>query len=387
VTNNYQQRNFLILGDDSQKNIAISKKMLRSPLGLAEDIITLLFENKVEDLVEKLDDIKGFVAGITSSEKFALDYPLASCYPSFFAYHQYFHSSFRARQGKVLEEIVLAILDDTFKCEIYSGAADRKKLIKSLINFDSKLDMDAVGWREDQHKLALIQLRSRDDTGGTTAKGSLVDYARQMLREKVENEKDVLYIICVWDKTRTMQKPALISKCYSSLKDQIPHISEKKFTDEICNGMIVKGKLKMILTYGSDELLSALCEWFNEPYDTIKKSVSDVINLIENWDDLWIAYLFASMELEQSGLYGKNNIDILSELIEVKKIELDFSNYDNLTASINTATNTLITAWKEDTIRLHSPAHQAYYIRDLLYLWACYEKIKSKRNHYNKNSA
>jgi len=378
MSNNYQPRNFLILGDDSNKTIATSKRMLRSPIGLAEIIITLLFENKVEDLVSKLDEIKGFVAGVTSSEKFALDYPLANCYPSFFAFHQFFHSSFRARQGKALEEIVLAILDDTFKCKIYNGASERKSLIKSLVNFDSKLDMDAVGWRQDQNKLALIQLRSRDDTGGTTAKGSLIDYARSMLRENVENEKDILYIICVWNNTITAQKRALISKCYSSLKEQIPQITEKEFTDNICNGMVIKGKLNMILTYGYDELLSALCKWFNQPYEEIKDSVSDMIHIIENWDDLWIAYLFANMELEQCELYGKNNIDILRELMEEKKIKLDFSNYENLTTSIDNATNTLITAWKEDTIRLHSPAHQAYYIRDLLYLWACYEKIKSK---------
>ena len=45
-------------------------------------------------------------------------------------------------------------------------------------------------------KTLIIQLRSRDDTGGTTAKGSLVDFLRELLRQ---NSSDVLYLVCVWD--------------------------------------------------------------------------------------------------------------------------------------------------------------------------------------------
>ena len=179
----YDSRNFLILRDnDNDQSIRTSLRILRSLLGLAQDIIIKLFDNSIDSLISELDDIKGFTAGVTSTKRFA-SYPIASYYPTYFAYQQFFHSSFRARQGKALEEIILAILINNFDCFDYNGtASDRIALMKKVVGIDTKKDMDAVGWKEDLNKLALIQIRSRDDTGGTTAKASLIDYAREMIR-------------------------------------------------------------------------------------------------------------------------------------------------------------------------------------------------------------
>ena len=66
---------------------------------------------------DDLDEIKQFAAGVARAEKLSTDYTLASYYPFMFAFQQYFHSSFRARQGKVLEKMVQSILKKYGKCD------------------------------------------------------------------------------------------------------------------------------------------------------------------------------------------------------------------------------------------------------------------------------
>ena len=86
------------------------------------------------------------------------------------------------------------------------------------------------------------------------------------------------------------------------------------------------------------------------------------------------------MEIEQEKITGTNNVKLLNRLMEKYHIELDFTDYVSLSNSIDTATSLLIPKWTEASIRLNSPAHQAYYIRDLLYLKACYMKLKECTN-------
>jgi len=64
---NYQDRRFLLLLD-SEKSIELIRKILKSPLGLATDIITKLFNNELNSLKEDLDEIKMFAAGINRAE-------------------------------------------------------------------------------------------------------------------------------------------------------------------------------------------------------------------------------------------------------------------------------------------------------------------------------
>ena len=92
----YPERNFLHLMDNTVETQVI-KKILNSPLGLASKIVKDLFENKLWVLKDDLDEIKQFVAGIKRTEKLSDSYSLASYYPYMFAFHQFFHSSFRAR--------------------------------------------------------------------------------------------------------------------------------------------------------------------------------------------------------------------------------------------------------------------------------------------------
>ena len=54
---NNQDRIFLQLVDETEE-VMIVKSILKSPLGLAQDIIKRLFENRFDELNDDLDEIK-----------------------------------------------------------------------------------------------------------------------------------------------------------------------------------------------------------------------------------------------------------------------------------------------------------------------------------------
>ena len=183
MENMYPNRIFLHLIDSSEE-IELVKNILESPLGLASKIIEQLFEERLEEFKDDLDKIKQFVAGIARAQTLSSSYALASYYPSMFAFHQHIHSSFRARQGKVLEKMIENILRQYGQCEVPTQKNEKLSILREI--FDEKelpnLDIDAMGVDSTNKKTILIQLRSRDDTGGTTAKGSLVEFLRELLR-------------------------------------------------------------------------------------------------------------------------------------------------------------------------------------------------------------
>lgn len=96
---NYQNRLFLQLSDKTEE-IELTKKILKSPLGLANDLIVALFENKLESKKEELDEIKGFAAGVSRAEKLGETYSLARYYPYMFAFQQFFSGKTRKSIGR-----------------------------------------------------------------------------------------------------------------------------------------------------------------------------------------------------------------------------------------------------------------------------------------------
>ena len=194
---------------DPSEEISLAKDILKSPLGLASEITRYLFEEKLEELKDSLDEIKQFAAGIRRAEKLSASYSVASYYPFMFAFHQYFHSSFRARQGKVLEKMLQHMLEAYSKCDkVPRKNKDRLLILGKIFKTGTlpNLDIDVMASDSRDKKVLLIQLRSRDDTGGTTAKGSLVDLLRELLRLDQVPESDVLYLVCVWDPRDAQQK-------------------------------------------------------------------------------------------------------------------------------------------------------------------------------------
>ena len=377
MKNTYPERRFLHLIDSNEvEEMQLVKDILKSPLGLASIIITKLFEDRLTELKDDLDEIKQFAAGIGRAEKLSTDYTLASYYPFMFAFQQYFHSSFRARQGKVLEKMLQSILKKYGKCDSVPDSNKDKLSILSKIFDESELpnlDIDVMAVNLTSKKTLIIQLRSRDDTGGTTAKGSLVDFLRELLRLKIVPQGDVLYLVCVWDPRKEQQKLSTVKKMFSALKDLVD-ISEKDFHAIVEDKVKLQEKISLKVAYGTDEIAASLFEWIDNPDDEVLESISIVVDLVSDWDDLWISYSIASLELEIAAFSGVSNIKLLNEKYDKIEICFNFESYQALTDSIERIIEKIIPLWTEDSIPLKSLSDKAQYIRDLLFLKAYYEK-------------
>ena len=373
----YPDRKFLHLMDFSEETDLV-KDILKSPLGLASKLIARLFEERFEELKDDLDVIKHFTAGIGRAQSLSSTYKLASYYPFMFAFHQNFHSSFRARQGKVLEEIIRHILQKYGRCdEVPSNNVDRLEVLRNIFSQDKPLDLDidVMGVDSANKKTIMIQLRSRDDTGGTTAKASLVDLLRELLRTDKVPMNDVLYLVCIWDPRQSMQKVSTIKKMYPNLRDLI-EIGEEDFYDVAEKKLRLRDKIYLKMDYGTDEIARSIFEWIGDANHEVLNSISTIVDLVSNWDDLWISYAITSLELEVMVFSGQSNVKLLNEKYGQIGISFDYDSYHNLTDSIDKIVEAMIPLWTEDTIPLSSLSDKAQYIRDLLFLKAHYENVK-----------
>jgi hypothetical protein len=373
---NYQDRIFLILEDDSDE-IKLVKDILKSPLGLAKDIIKCLFDDKFDDLRNSIDEIKGFAAGIQRADKLK-SYSLASYYPYMFAFHQYFHSSYRARQGKVLEKVVQEILKNYGNCNKVPNKNDEMiNIIRDIFgnNDIQKLDLDAMGISYERNKAILIQIRSRDDTGGTTAKGSLVDLLRELLRTNQIPAINILYLVCIWVPMDSQQKNSTVKKMFLSLKNLID-VEESDFAKIVHSSIELKKNINLRVAYGTDEIAQILYEWIGNKNNNILKSISEVVNTIIDWDDLWISYAIASMELSNFYSSGYSNIKLLNDKFGKLETKFEFNSYKELTDSVDQVLQLIMPLWTECSIPFNSLSDKIHYIRDLLFLKACYERIQ-----------
>ncbi len=375
MKNTYPERRFLHLMNSNEETRLV-KGILKSPLGLASDVVKRLFEEKFEELKDGLDEIKLFAAGIQRAEKLSATYSLASYYPSMFAFHQYFHSSFRARQGKVLEKMLEGILQQYGRCDEVPGKnIDRLALLREVFKTNElpNLDIDVMASDSTKKKTLVIQLRSRDDTGGTTAKGSLVDLLRELLGANKIPQNNVLYLVCVWDPRDSQQKTSTVNKMFSSLKESI-QVSEGTFHEIVTDKVKLRENIFLKMAYGTDEIANSLFEWIDDENEEILNAISTIVNLVSDWDDLWIAYAIASLELEALTFSGQSNINLLKKKYDKIGIDLDYASYQTLIDSIDEIVQHIIPLWTEDSIPLKTLSEKAQYIRDLLFLKAYYEK-------------
>ncbi|MDI6784804.1 MAG: hypothetical protein QME64_12020, partial [bacterium] len=80
--------------------------------------------------------------------------------------------------------------------QVPKSPTETNKVFGALFNKKTpRLDADAVGINSKNKKAIVIQLRSRDDTGGTTAKSSLVELLKEFLRDKNIPNKTLLYLL------------------------------------------------------------------------------------------------------------------------------------------------------------------------------------------------
>ncbi len=366
-----QPRIFLLLDDNPELDVI--RDVLRSPLDLAWGVVCRLFREEFQALREDLDIVKGFAAGITRA--YALkNYRLADYYTLMFAFQQWFHSSYRARQGKVLEELLKRVLPQCTSFQVLEGE-EARTFLRQTFHVAPKSDIDIIGTTRDHTRLLLIQLRSRDDTGGTTAKGSLADTIKELIREGTEPSLPTLYLIGIWDPRESQQRGSTINKIRSSLQGlEGLRYNFKSLADEIESGAAITSRICLQLAYGWEQIVEALVQWDPSPVPRASQVLSKLVRRLEEWDDLWVAYAIASIELELQSLRGISNIHLLQRKCKELGIELEFHTYGQLQALIENAVERLIGTWKEDTLPVKAPADQALYLRDLLFLYAIYEK-------------
>jgi len=78
------------------------------------------------------------------AEKLSNQYALAGYYPLMFSFHQYFNSSYRARQGKVLEEILKNIVRNFADCDrVPDKTSEMRAILSESFQMNiPKLDID-----------------------------------------------------------------------------------------------------------------------------------------------------------------------------------------------------------------------------------------------------
>ncbi len=372
---NFQKR-FLLNLCFNNKNTEIVRKILKSPLGLTKKIIRLLFKNNFKEVKDNLDSIKKFVAGINRSEAMGKSYSLAKFYPYLFSFHQFVHSSYRARQGKTLEELFKEVIRRAKKSFIVPDKEKEKRKIMSEVfrNYSSKLDIDVVA-RKTKGEVLALQLRSRDDTGGTTAKASLVEALRRVMKKNVKKNTNLFYLIGVWDKIKSNQKKITINKIYESLKPYFQRkISRKYFISNIEKGINLHKGVTLRLAYGSEEIVKNVSNWVGKDTNLDYKSMKKIIKTLERSDDLWLSYVIASLELENIELKKINNIQYLDKLLKSEKFSIpNPASHKDYLKLADELTLKIIPKWNKDSLPVATVSEKAHYIRDLILLKFIYD--------------
>lgn len=358
-----QDRFLLLLDKTPQAQLA--QRILKSPLGLAKRVIDYLFDNRFSQLKDDLDSIKQFVAGINRVSQ--LDsYQLARYYPYFFAYHQHFHSAYRATQGKVLEGLIQEwVRTSAIPLDVSSSTKTRNEYLKRVLpDYDSLLDLDVVV--ADGARVLCVQLRSRDDTGGTTAKGSLVQATRYMMRQaRVLPNSHIHYVVGVWDVRKRQQETSTKKKWFQDLEADM-NLSEADFSAQLTSGVRLRPHLTLQLAYGYAELASVISAWAG---GIESQMLENLITYISQADDLWLAYLVAHLELESLELYGQNNILMLTQALSAHPYRVDtFTTSQEYVALADELAQKIASEWRGDFPFLHTLSEKIIYIRDLILL-------------------
>lgn len=371
ISSSLPERRLILLENDKDPSIRVLKEILKSTLNLAKIIICLSFSEASPNLLsikEKLDSIKKMAAGLASAEK-KTSYKIANYAVYLFAFQQFFHSSYRARQGNVLEKLVRRFFLD-LGIQVYKKG-EHKKVLKSIgIEMKRKSDIDIVAFNEPEY--ILIQMRSRDDTGGTTAKGSLVELLRDTLRNRTIVKSPVLYIIYVWEPLQEGQKRSLINKVLGELQDyvDIAGLAEKLNSG---NSVEITKNIRLQLSYGPEQFANIL---FKD--SGLKKEFEKIMEFAGKWDDLWLSYAIASLELERMVIKEKSNFQILDEKLRLNNIMFNHEDFQHYLEASKKYAMRILPYWVEDTIPLTSPSEQFIYIRDLILLKMIYQKIRNE---------
>jgi hypothetical protein len=217
--------------------------------------------------------------------------------------------------------------------------------------------------------LVYIQIRSRDDTGGATAKRSLIEPLEKIL-EKHSEINNLLYLIYIWEPLNENQKGTLINKITFSLKR---FGIDTEDSSRLKRGEVisVRDRIRLGVVYGSEQLFEILSKELSVSLDTEK--LAKVVEAASWWDDLWVSYAIATLELENLIAKGKTNSKLLNEIVKsgaLKITKTDIYSYEN--ASIRFAKDVAV-YWKDDLIPFTSLSDKLNYVRDLILLKMAHE--------------
>lgn len=364
MENEFYSRTILILEElKDERFLKPFISTLKSPLDLAKRIIFEAFTKSSEQLKEyreHLDPIKRMVLGLSSAELNADKGDYLANYTLYqFAFQQFFQSSLRARQGNVLDEALSRILGGS-KINVVTKRHHKETLHNLGIETTAKHDIDVFGFSRD--KPLIIQIRSRDDTGGTTAKGSLVELVEDIRSTGKFPQKPLVYLIYIWEPLERQQRQSLINKVGNAL-----NLSDKqKGTLESGGVLSINHNIHLGIMYGAPELFQTISSLFGIKVDVTK--YSKVIDTLSHWDDLWLSYATITLELENLIIKGVTNFGILDGLLKEEAIKLGEKELLNYKLSSSAIAQKLALVWKENTIPFTSPSSQLNYIRDLVLL-------------------
>jgi hypothetical protein len=403
---NAGRRYFVLLSSDSDSEFL--REALRSPLDWVKKTIMEIFskgfvkyaKNITEKRSEKnaskkgdtQDTISELIAGIRRAKELQHSYPLANYHHTMFSFQQEFHSSYRARKGKVLEEVLKKFCRDSGyvvhkkKSEKWGAIAKSLNLEKQrIVSENSKADVDLVA--ESEKCLLVIQIRSRDDTGGTTAKGSLAKALIPIVKTAIPNQqkKDIIYLVAVWEPRKEEQFSSLVDELVERLREVLGNMdslpSDKSIIKQRIrndNGLEVCDRIFIRVAYGIEEIEQVVSKSSSEENRIEKHTrLSDIECLLGKPDDLWLTYAVVSLELNQLLSKGKTNIDYLKSKIESEVHAVSTEDIDNLAKELHST-------WKETALPFEKPADNYLYIRDMLYLYMIYQQHRSRTGKRRK---
>ncbi len=363
----YNDRKILLLEDKNDKSIKQLLSILCSPLGLAKELADRAFskdsKNGLLSYADKLDILKRMAVGLESASRKS-SYPISDYASYLFAFQQFFHSSYRARQGNFAESLVRSILTLSNKVKVYKKTDHPNQMALILSSkTESNHDMDVMARSPNEY--LFVQIRSRDDTGGTTAKGSLVEFLKDIIRNNNSPKYKIRYVIFIWIPGAGSQKSSLISKIVDQLTN-LHGIIPEKIRKQLENSerIILVQNITLELVYGFEDFSRILGEFSRS--SEIAEISNKVFKTLEDWDDLWLTYVVTSIEIQNLRLKGKNNFQILEEKLIESDIKIDSSDFTDYKKESYNVADRLIKIWKEDTLPVSSPRDQFLYIRDLV---------------------
>ena len=423
-----KQRYFVLLGEDDEAKFL--REVLRNLLELVVSTLDEIFSKGLKNYVQYLSDVKKekkkkerveedesviseLISGRVRSGDLRRIYPLADYHHTMFSFQEYFHSSYRARKGSVLEE-VLAKYCSQLGYTVYSNKSNAWSAIANALNIgnDGKNGWKAITQKlhkksaapdvdlvteytvteyteSGENHLLVIQLRSRDDTGGTTAKASLTKALEPIaiLAKNNKPKKKIIYLIGIWEPRDEQQRTSLVNEVIRTLKQYIT--KEEDIHTKISHGQgtMICQDVFLRLAYGAEEIESfiinqTVSEVQHQSFKSRRRgdaSLSEIVNKLRRWDDLWLTYAVVTIELSCFLMKGKSNIDYLID-------NLKYTNHRVSKENVDTLASELLSSWEDTALPFEKPADNYLYIRDMLYLYMIYQRRHSQTGRQREKS-